>query len=381
MRLDSEKKRVLMVLPNLDRGGAEMLVTYMLTEGFSDAFHVSLCTLCPSLNYSSERKLRELGVDIYPIGLRRTNLLRIMLRFYRILRELKPHVVHTHLYPIVHCLLPIVLAGIPARVHTVHSMALHEGGLVLRMAVRIASRYFGFVLPGISPSIAETIRAYHSVTDVPIIKNGIPVDRTTESKTMYDRKDIGLTAGDFICIQVASFKHVKNHAMIIESFREALKKKSELVLLLAGEGPLRGSIERMAMEYGISERVRFLGLRDDIMGLHSISDLFLLSSHWEGLPISIMEAMSAGLPVVATDVGGVQDLVEDGRTGIVVKPQDVSAFSNAIVELAEDRDRAHGMGEEGRERIRMDFSIESTVRGHELLYLKLLGADGDLNNE
>lgn len=373
MRTKGGRKKVLMVLPKLDRGGAEMLLQYMLADGFSDEFDVSICTLCPSCDPASAQKFRELGVSVHYLDMKRTNFLRIMYMLYHLMLEIRPDILHTHLYPIMHSVLPAALAGIPVRIHTVHNVACRDGGFLSRMAVRIASGYFGFTLIGISETIASTIKQYHGVDNVPIIHNGIPVSDTRMLSRSCNRDAFGIHKDDFLCISVASFSARKNHMMLIDAFRRALSVRPELFLFLVGQGPLSRRIENLTKEFGISDRVRFLGLRDDVTELLCMSDLFLLSSHWEGLPISALEAMSAGLPVVTTDVGGLRDLVENGISGRLIDPQNVQSFADAIEEMAKDRERSRSMGEEGRKRVQRDFSISSAVREHEKLYRELLG--------
>ena len=370
--LNGDRIRVLMVLPMLAHGGAEFLVRNMLENGFSSDFDVSLCLLSPSQDKNSEQRIRDMGVKVHNIGLERRHHLVIILELYRIFRKIRPHVIHTHLYSLVHCLIPSVLTGIPARVHTIHSIAWHDGSFTVRMAARIASRLLGFTLPGISTSIAGTIKKYYHVANVPVINNGIPAENIREGGAKLDRGEFGFSERDYLCVHVGSFLVCKNHAMLINSFNEVLKVRPETALLLVGDGPLRAEMEGMARELGISGRVRFAGIRDDVMGLLRISDLFVLSSHFEGLPISVLEAMSSGLPVVATDVGGVRDLVLDGKTGYLVLPGDMNGFAHAILKMASSRERARELGAAGRERVRNEFSISSTVLGYERLYKQIL---------
>jgi glycosyltransferase involved in cell wall biosynthesis len=244
------------------------------------------------------------------------------------------------------------------------------------MAARVAARYFGFTVLGISDAIAQTIRQYHGLEHVPVVNNGIPMSESSDRISSDARKALGLEPDDIVCINVASFSERKNHVMLIDAFNEALAINPGLVLLLVGQGALMRKIRNMVEGYGISGRVRFLGLRDDVMVLNALADLFVLSSHCEGLPISALEAISAGLPVVATNVGGLRDIVREGINGRLIAPGDVSSFADAIVSMAANRELARAMGHAGREFIRSSFSISETVKGHERLYSSLLNASG-----
>jgi len=144
--------------------------------------------------------------------------------------------------------------------------------------------------------------------------------------------------------------------------------------LVVGDGPLRATLEGLARELGIADRVRFLGFRDEVPVVLAALDVFALSSLWEGLPLTILEAMAAGKPVVATSVNGVAEVVQHGRTGWLVSPQQVEQLAAHIVTLLRDPGIARSMGEAGRRRVRERFSIERTVAELSDLYQDLYEA-------
>jgi glycosyltransferase involved in cell wall biosynthesis len=143
-------------------------------------------------------------------------------------------------------------------------------------------------------------------------------------------------------------------------------------LLLIGEGELRDELEAQARALGLSGAVIFAGIRTDVAEIVAALDIFVLPSLWEGTSNAVLEAMAAGLPIVATAVGGTPEVVVDGVTGLLVPPRDPSALAGALVTLLQDADLRHRMGRAGRERVKQYFSLERMVRRTEALYEELL---------
>ena len=146
----------------------------------------------------------------------------------------------------------------------------------------------------------------------------------------------------------------------------------EAVFAIAGDGPERTALETRAAALGVAERVRFLGARDDVPALLAACDLFVLPSHYEGLPLSLLEAMAAAKPVVATRIGGPDEVVANGETGILVPPGDAAALASAIWALLAQPERARRSGEAGRERLRAHFSVRTMIDGVTAVYEELL---------
>ena len=143
--------------------------------------------------------------------------------------------------------------------------------------------------------------------------------------------------------------------------------------LLVGDGPQRQSVEHLAEELNLGDRVKFMGARDhdEIAQILQLADIFVLPSLWEGMPMAIMEAMAAGLPVIATDVGGTGELVVQGETGLLVRAGDVVGLAREIARLLDDPELRRHLGARGRERITREFSLDKTVREYEALYEEL----------
>jgi glycosyltransferase involved in cell wall biosynthesis len=186
------------------------------------------------------------------------------------------------------------------------------------------------------------------------------------------RAELGLSPEDVAVGVVARLEPPKGVEVFIRAVAQ-IPATVPVRALLVGDGSLEGRLRTLAKELGVSEhRLRFLGLRHDIPRLLSAFDLFVLPSHWEGLPGAIMEAMCAGLPVVASRVGGIPELVQEGLTGHLVPPGDPDALVHAILYLAQNPTARIRMGEAGFARITADFSLDQMVKRTEEIYVSLL---------
>lgn len=184
------------------------------------------------------------------------------------------------------------------------------------------------------------------------------------------RRELGLAAGDFLCVIVGSLEERKGHRLALEVLA-ALDERAKL--LVAGRGELEGALREHAAALGIGARVHFLGYREDIPALLRECDALLCPSTLEATPYVILEAMAAGLPVVASRIYGIPELVVDQQTGILVDPGAREAFVAALTSLERDRELAARLGEAGRHRYAARFRIERCVAETQAVYRELLG--------
>jgi len=173
-------------------------------------------------------------------------------------------------------------------------------------------------------------------------------------------------------VMIARFEPPKDHATVLAALAQCLDLEWRLRLI--GDGPAMASVRATADELGLTPRIEFLGARNDVAALLSESQLFVLASRWEGFPRSILEAMRAGLPVIASDVGGVHEAVLDGRTGFVVPPQDDAALATALRSLLEDAALRSAMGTAGRRAFERHFTFERMAARTFQVYAEVLGA-------
>jgi glycosyltransferase involved in cell wall biosynthesis len=173
----------------------------------------------------------------------------------------------------------------------------------------------------------------------------------------------------FVC--VARLEAQKNHRLLLSAFNTVAGRCPAARLLIAGDGSLRSDLEQLAVRLGLSERVRFLGERTDIPEILHASDVFVLASNWEGHSVAVIEAMAAGLPVVATDVGGTVETIEHGSDGLLVPAGDKRRFADALSELALSVERRKALGAGASLHARR-FSVDRMVTEYLALYNTLL---------
>lgn len=210
---------------------------------------------------------------------------------------------------------------------------------------------------------------------IEVVLPGIEPARVGAGERPRARAELELPEGTVAAITVANLRPMKGHADLVEAAAR-IGAGASIVFLIVGEDRMSGAIQRLARDRGVSSMFRFLGARDDVPRLLAASDLFVLPSLWEGLPTVVLEAMSAGLPVVGTSVSGVPEAVEDGSTGLLVPPGRAESLASAILRLGADRDLRERMGARGRERFEERFHVRATARNLAAFADRLVN-DGD----
>lgn len=209
---------------------------------------------------------------------------------------------------------------------------------------------------------------------IEIVYNGIDTDRFTPSPSLREtvRSELGLRQNDFAVMQVARLDYLKDHPTAVR----ALSRVPDARLFLVGEGPERPAIDAEVARLNLADRVHFLGLRKDIPRLLQAADVFLLTSTSEGIPLTLIEAMATGLPVVTTDVGGTAEVVVEGTTGYLAPAQDDAALAVALRRLDDDVALRQRLGEAGRQRAVERFSEAQMAERYHDLYAEMADARG-----
>ena len=210
-----------------------------------------------------------------------------------------------------------------------------------------------------------------------MIRSGSEVERYRAAKEMRERTraSLGIASGQFVLGNVGRLAPPKVPSDLIHAFVCASRVRPEARLVLVGDGPLRGEVESLVARLGVSGRVALLGLRRDVPDLMAAFDAFVFASRWEGLPRTILQAMAAGLPVVATRVDGVPDAVDDGETGYLVPPGDVPTLADRMLRLMATPELGRALGRAGQARVD-EFSTRRMVAQLDTLYEELVRAGG-----
>jgi glycosyltransferase involved in cell wall biosynthesis len=199
------------------------------------------------------------------------------------------------------------------------------------------------------------VRVIHNSTEIPSLEG-------LETTSREVREELGIPPDATVVGVSAALVPIKGHAYLLAAFAAALGALPNCVLVLAGDGPRRTDLEQQAHRLGIADRVWFLGHRTDIQRVVQAYDVVALASVTESLPFSLLEGMAYERPALATAVGGVPELVEDGVNGRLVPPRDVDALSEALIDLLGDMERLERMGKAARRRVQSEFNAGRMVR-------------------
>jgi glycosyltransferase involved in cell wall biosynthesis len=304
---------------------------------------------------------------------------RGLVRLIRLVRAWRPDVLHSHM---VHAnLMARVLrlfVPIPALVSTIHNI--YEGGRVRMAAYRLTNALVDHM------TIVSQAAADRFVSDgiVPkkiltVVPNGVDTDRfrTVPARARESLRDSMGLEREFVWLAVGRFEVAKDYPNMLRAFATVHQRHPRVVLLLVGRGTLQAESEALAQALGLEGAVRFLGVRQDVPELMSAADAYVLSSAWEGMPMVLLEAAAAGLPIVSTVVGGNDEVVRDQESGFLVPPRDPDGLGMAMVRLMElpDADR-RSMGERGREHVRAHYGLSRVVERWEDLYREILARKG-----
>ncbi|UCF05928.1 MAG: glycosyltransferase [bacterium] len=267
------------------------------------------------------------------------------------------------------------LAGIRHRILSVHSTGLWAKGGTFSFSDRLVLPLYDRVvalaaLHGDYLSKKERIRTDRIV----VIHNGIdtghfrPVSSAVQRRSL--REACGIPAESFVVVIVAALRPEKNHEMLLRAAARMKQQGSGALFLIVGEGKEAGKLQSLVNMLQVRNAVRFMGLRKDIPDILALSDASVLCSYpvVETFPLSVLEAMACGIPVVATAVGSIPEMVTDGVEGMLVPPGDVAALSEALGSLESDPERRARMGEAGRKRVEENFTEERMVRRYAELF-------------
>ena len=359
--------RVLQVVLQLDPGGTERLVVEIATR-LRHRMPMAVCCLDAPGAWAAQ--LESVGVSV--VALHREPGFRPALAFKlaRLARQLDIDVMHCHHYS------PFVYGRLAACLRPACRVIYTEHG---RLSDAPPSRKRRLVNPLLTAAVYELVAVSHDLRShllsegmpsrMRVVWNGIdPGEEPSPPARHAARAELGVDAA-FVVASVARLDTVKDLATLIRAVAIARTTAPALRLVLIGDGAERAQLDSVARLENVSDAVHFMGHRDDSRTLLAGADVYANSSTSEGISLTILEAMAAALPVVATRVGGTPEVVLDGQTGRLVDARDPAALAAALVALSRDRAAAGAMGEAGRQRVRQYFAIDRMVDEYAAMYV------------
>ena len=314
--------RIVQIMPEFGLAGAEIMCENLTYELVRLGHHVTVVSMYDYHSAITER-FEKAGIDVRYLGKKSGFDFSMIRKMKKILKEIKADVVHTHRYCAQYAVPAAILAGVKCRVHTVHSVAKEENGKLARKLNKIFFKKNGLVLVALSEKIQDTIVDEYGMEKhfVPVIFNGINLKKCNVKKDYsYNEK--------FKIMHVGRFQDVKNHKGLIAAFEIFNQKYPNSELHLIGDGENKKEIEELVVTKNLSDSVVFYGLQSNVHQFLSNMDVFTLPSLYEGIPMTLIEAMGTGLPIVATAVGGITDMLDENSAQLV--PVDVEAIAQAF---------------------------------------------------
>jgi glycosyltransferase involved in cell wall biosynthesis len=365
----AQKTNIMFVVPAFGFGGLERVVLDLIKGMDRSKYHLSLCSFMdphPGMIESA----RELNVALHVLP--KGNGVNCFLPFRLSSLFLRKHVrlVNAHDIGATLYAAPAArLAGVRHVIHTDHSQI-----LTIR---RFLPVYRWVFQHGIShaTAVSEHLRRHlldtFSLSEerVTTIPNGIDVGRfAVPLDTSSLHRELGIREGELVIGSIGRLTEQKGMEYLVKAFARLSQRRSDMKLIIVGDGELRQSLESLAHRLLVGERVVFTGIRTDIPHLMRLFDLFALPSLWEGQPITIVEAMAAAKPIVATNVGGNAEILHRGEFGVLVPPGDENALADAISALLSDAARARELGKKAASRAERELTSASMVRRYEELF-------------
>lgn len=372
-----KRLRILFAMGHSGVGGAEANLLEFLRHADRERFEFFVCTFVGRGELAQRAK--ELGWQAVhlatsdPFGFLNP---RLILQLRALLREWQPHIVHIYGLKVEALMAPLARWNrVPLIISAIRSANIHRRWYHQRLN-RWTAHYVDYWISnsqrGKEIHVAQTgvdpqrIKLHHQGIDL------AKFDRIGNRQAV--RSKLGVGERDLLIGTVANLRPMKGHKDIIDSIPFIIRRLPMVRFIFIGRDQMAGEIQRYAQARGVSDRIIFAGMQHDIPRLLSALDLFLLPSHREGISTAILEALAMRLPVIATSVGGLPEIIEDGITGILIKPQQPQEIVQAVIKLAKLPLLRLRLGQAGRLLIEQRFSLEPSIRSLEELYWELWNA-------
>lgn len=364
------------VLHMMQVAGAEVLVAETIRRL---AGRIDPVVFCLDAVGPLGERLRGEGVEVLSLGRRPGRDWRVAWRLAHAARERGVEVLHAHQYsPFFYAALAKVIArGAFRLILTEHGRHYPDVvGWKRRWGNRLLLARLADEVNACCGFSADALAALDGFPSgrVAVIENGIDPGRYSNAVDRAGlRRRLGLAPERRYLVCVARFHPVKDHATLVRAFAAVVAARPDADLLLAGDGELRGDLERQVRGLGLQGRMKFLGVRDDVPDLLRAADVFALTSVSEAASLTVLEAMAAGLPVVVTAVGGNPEMVRDGQEGLLVPRGDAEATAAALLRVLGEPDLAARLGATGRATVEARYRLDRTVEAYWRLYRRLAG--------
>ena len=366
--------RIEMVLPSLIAGGMEVVTARLVKRLTGRGHAVGVTCILEEGPLAEELRGEGIRVKLVPAPGLRTNVFPTQLAAW--LRQVAPDVVHIHSGVWLKAARAARMAGVRRVVFTEHG-ALDVEPWYSSLIKRQAARFTDAII-AVSEPLARVLTETHGLPadKVRALPNGVDAELFSPGPSRVPLSAWGIGQDSLIIGHVARLAPVKNQPLLLEAFARVVQQRPNARLVVVGDGPERELLERRIAELGLTATAHLIGEHRDVPGLLRSFTVFVLPSKAEGTSMSVLEAMAAGVPVIATAVGGTPALLDGGRCGQLIAANDVGALADAIVSLLDDHERRRTYAIAARQRVMQYYDEQAVADQYESLYMGAVTAPG-----
>ena len=369
------KGSVLQLINSYSWSGAELFASNLALSLDQIGYDAQVCSIAPIRNKKEEQLFNQLSSQ----GLGVTSLEKTpgkkspqaLYRLSRLLRNNDLDLIHTH------CSSPDFYGRLASLFNPeVQSVVTFHGTQYKNVFPNKLLTFTTDTHIAVSEAVRSWAQKQFALTteDIEVVYNGI--DRSKFENITIEpqakKSQLGVNTDNPVITSVGRLESCKGHRYLISALRVLKKRGVEIELLLVGDGDLAEELHHRVEKRGLSDSVHFLGVRMDVNEILAISDAFVMPSLWEGLGIAALEAMGVGVPVIASKVGGLVEIIDHGSTGFLVPPKDSVAIANFLEKLLKNPDMSEHMASQARSQVLKNFTIQESVKGYDKVYQSIL---------
>lgn len=373
------RKKVLWLIKGLGLGGAEKLLELALPHIDRERFEYEVAYFLPWKNALVE-PLEDAGLTVHCLNQRSHYDPRPWFRLVRLLRDAKPDLLHMHLpYAAVAGRVAMKIAPVGASIYTEHNVFERYNKVMAAAHSKTYRMNDGAIF--VSHAVGKSVRAWTGINGTPkstVIHNGVDIPLIEQSmhKCSGIRKELGISPEEYVVVTVANFTPKKRHVDLLHAAKKVIARHPRTTFVLVGGGPLKQEIRQLSVDLGIDHNVIMTGMRQDAVDIVAVSDLFVLPSQFEALGISLLEAMTLEKPTLATNVGGIPEVIQNDVDGFLVPPREPEIMAKAILRVIDDPELGRRIAVKGRQRVIDHFDIRNMVGETEAFYDQILASKG-----
>lgn len=351
--------KIIQIMPDFGLAGAETMVENLSCSLAAEGHDVLVISFF-DLHTAITERIENKGIKIEYLGKKRGFDPSIISKMRRIIKAYQPDVIHTHRYVLPYAFLASLGLKVK-RVHTVHNVAQKEQTKAGKTINGVLFQHFNVVPVALSEEIQRTIQEVYGLPDnrIPVVFNGIDLSRCIV-KESYARKDT------FTVLHIGRFMDVKNHELLLRSFARFKGQHSDARLQLLGDGELKENMMQLVGQLNIADAVEFAGLQSNVYPWLHNADVFILPSKFEGMPMTLIEAMGTGLPIIASNVGGIPDMLSSQMEALLIEPKEEKIIEALEIVYSDAKKREY-WGRNALQRSSL-FSSQAMARKYLQLY-------------